>query len=550
VTQRIVLIGLSGAGKSTVARLLGARLGWAVSDTDAEIAGRFGQTIAEIFQDHGESAFRSVERELLFGAVRQERIVVATGGGAVVADDVWSDNALSHPDTLVVALEVSPAVALDRLREQQAADGAASERPLLAVSDPLQRLKLLKSSRQAIYDRAAITLIVDLASPETIAAEIAALLDQGADRVPDVTLTATSGTSAIHISPGVSTSLGGLARARWPTSRRAWLISDDRVGPLHRDAIGAALIDAGFMVTAKDVAAGERSKSLATTGELLDWLLKGGVERSDVVVALGGGVVGDLAGFVAATCLRGLPLIQMPTSILAMVDSSVGGKTGINHPTGKNLIGAFYQPPLVVIDPNLLSTMSRRELASGWGEIVKHAVIQPSTPNGKRGDLLAFLERNAERLLRLDPAAITYAIRRNVALKAAVVEADEREAGMRAFLNFGHTLGHAIEAAGYQHLHGEAIAIGMRAAAAIGTVMGTCDAATGERLAALSENFGLPIHTGADPDRVMVLIQSDKKKFAGTLRWVLPLRDGGVTLRADVPLEVVRTALDSVTVRP
>ncbi len=550
MTQRIVLIGLSGAGKSTVARLLAARLGWTVSDTDAEIAGRFGQTIAEIFRDHGEAAFRSVERELLAGALRQDGIVVATGGGAVVGEDIWGPDGLGHPETLVVALEVSPAVALDRLREQQAADGAASERPLLAVSDPLQRLEHLKSSRQANYDRAAITLIVDAASPDTIAAEIAALLDQGSDRAPDVTLMATSGMSAIHISPGVSIRLGSLARARWPRSRRAWLISDDRVGPLHGDATDAALTAAGFTVTTTYVPGGEGSKSLATTGELLDWLLRGGVERSDVVVALGGGVVGDLAGFVAATCLRGLPLIQVPTSLLAMVDSSVGGKTGINHATGKNLIGAFYQPPLVVIDPNLLSTMPPRELASGWGEIVKHSVIQPSTPNGERGDLLRFLERNAARLLRLDPAAITYAIRRNVALKAAVVEADEREAGMRAFLNFGHTLGHAIEAAGYQHLHGEAIAIGMRAAAAIGVAMGTCDAATGERLAALSERFGLPTHTTDDPARVMELIQSDKKKTAGNLRWVLPLRDGGVTMRADVPLDVVRSALQGVTTRP
>ena len=282
------------------------------------------------------------------------------------------------------------------------------------------------------------------------------------------------------------------------------------------------------------------------TGELLDWLLRGGVERSDIVVALGGGVVGDLAGFVAAICLRGVPLIQVPTSLLAMVDSSVGGKTGVNHPAGKNLIGAFYQPPIVVIDPVLLQTLPPRELRSGWGEIVKHAVIQPSTPDGERGDLLAFLDRNQDRLACLQEPAITYAIRRNVALKAAVVAADEREAGVRSLLNFGHTLGHAIEAAGYRLLHGEAISVGMVAASEIGRTVGTCSQDTVERIRRLIDRFGLPTAAAVDVFAVMQLIQSDKKKSGGKLRWVLPLENGGVDLRADVPETAVLSGLAAV----
>jgi 3-dehydroquinate synthetase len=170
--------------------------------------------------------------------------------------------------------------------------------------------------------------------------------------------------------------------------------------------------------------------------------------------------------------LRGVGLVQVPTTLLSAVDSSVGGKTGINHSAGKNLIGAFLQPPLVIIDPDLLRTAPPRELRSGWGEVIKHAFIQRSTPGGERNDLLTFLERNAANLMALAEPAISYAIWRNVALKAAVVQEDEREVGIRAYLNFGHTLGHAIEAADYHLLHGEAIAVGMCAAAALGAGMG------------------------------------------------------------------------------
>ena len=231
------------------------------------------------------------------------------------------------------------------------------------------------------------------------------------------------------------------------------------------------LRESGFSVSTHAVAPGEGSKSLATAGELYDWLLGGGVERGDVIVALGGGVVGDLAGFVAATVLRGIGLVQVPTSLLAAVDSSVGGKTGINHAAGKNLIGAFLQPPLVIVDTALLRTMPARELRSGWAEVVKHAVIQRSTPGGERGDLAEVLARNAARLSQLEEPATSYVVWRNIALKAAVVAADERETGIRAFLNFGHTLGHAIEAADYQLLHGEAVALGMRAASELGVLV-------------------------------------------------------------------------------
>ena len=288
-------------------------------------------------------------------------------------------------------------------------------------------------------------------------------------------------------------------------------------------------------------------KRLTVAGELYDWLLDGGVERGDVIVALGGGVIGDLAGFVAATTLRGIGLVQVPTSLLAMVDSSVGGKTGLNHEAGKNLIGAFYQPPLVLVDPDLLSSLPVRERTSGWAEIIKHAVIQPGTPGGDRGDLWAFLDRNQVALRAGTQPALTHLIARNVALKAAVVEADERETSLRQILNFGHTLGHGIEAADYRYLHGEAIALGMRAAARIGAAMGTCDDALVARLDATLDAFGLPGHSTAEPERVLALMRGDKKRTAGIQRWILPRATGGVEIRADVPDDVVLAALEHIS---
>jgi 3-dehydroquinate synthase len=300
---------------------------------------------------------------------------------------------------------------------------------------------------------------------------------------------------------------------------------------------------AGFRAAGIAIPPGEGSKSISGAGLLYDWLLDGGIERGDIIVALGGGVVGDLAGFVAATSLRGVGLVQMPTSLLAMVDSSVGGKTGINHRTGKNLIGAFYQPPLVIIDSDFLRTLPPRELASGWAEVIKHGVIQLSTPGGDWNDLFTILDRNKDRLQNLEEPVLSYVIRRNVALKAAVVEADERESGIRAYLNYGHTLGHAIEAAGYRYLHGEAIAVGMRAASRIGVDSGLFDEEGSVRLDTLISDYGLPVRAEVDREKVLSLIGSDKKRAAGTLRWVLPTTGGGVCIREDVVMSTVESAL-------
>jgi shikimate kinase/3-dehydroquinate synthase len=539
----VVLVGVSGTGKTTVGRLLAERLGWAAYDTDAEIEARFGMTVPDIFARHGEPAFRAAERAILGKQLERDKSVIATGGGAITATDAWTSQLLGGEHVLTVALDAQTATSLRRLQQQVVAEGDAAARPLLVGDDPLAAIEQLKSRRQSSYDRAKITLIVDGLEADEVAREIESIVLGSA---PAISLRIGTAQSRIVVSAGSRSRVGDLVRQAYPKARRTWIVTDDGVASHHLQPVSEAIGNAGFQCEQFVVAHGESSKSIAGVSQLYDWMLQNRVERGDVVVALGGGVVGDLAGFAAATTLRGLGLVQVPTTLLAMVDSSVGGKTGINHPSGKNLIGAFYQPPLVIIDPEFLHTLPARERTSGWAEIIKHAVIQPSTPGGQRADLWSFMERNANQLMIGNEPALSYLIRRNVALKGAVVEHDEREAGLRAMLNFGHTIGHAIEAADYHLLHGEAISVGLRAAMRLGEQMGNCDAATVRRLDALLDAFGLPATASADPDRVSTLLISDKKRSGGKQRWVLPKRGGGVEIRDDVPDALVLNVLSMV----
>lgn len=544
--RRIALIGFSGTGKTTVARLLASELGWSSVDTDDEIEQHWGRSIPAIFREQGESAFRTSERETLRAALARDQVVIATGGGAVVDEAAWEPELLGRAGTLVLTLDAAPEKSLERLQRQAAAEGETVERPMLAGDDPLARIRALKETRQHFYDRAHLTLPVDEVSPEEVARELAAVVRSMAGMPLAIRLDASSASSDILIAPGLIDQIGDETRLRWPRARRAWVITDVNVGALYAGRVEELLAAASFDVRTHTVAPGEGSKSLGTTSELYDWMLESGVERGDVVIALGGGVVGDLAGFVAATVLRGIGLVQAPTSLVAAVDSSVGGKTGINHAAGKNLIGAFLQPPLVLVDTNLLRSLPPRELRSGWGEVVKHAVIQKATPGGERGDLQSLLRRNAETLKCLGEPATAYLVWRNIRLKAAVVAEDEREAGIRAYLNFGHTLGHAIEAADYHLLHGEAVGVGMRAASELGVLSGTCSRVEAESIQDLVSLYELPRSAQVNAQRVLDLLGSDKKRVAGKQRYLLPVDGGGVVIREDVTPSHVEQALASV----
>ncbi len=540
--RRVVLIGFSGAGKSTVGRVLADRLGWRLIDTDAEIERREGRSIPEIFRDDGESAFRAIEQTVFSEAVGIEGVVIATGGGAVANEHAWSGSMLGARDTLSVFLD-APAKALhERLVAQQAADASGAARPMLEGDDPLARITELKERRAPWYRRADVVVPVNGRAIEEVVDTIADVAGAGPGRT--VHIDVPGGVSDISIGPGAITGLGRSVSERWPRARRVWVVADENVARHHLASVVARL-GSDREVRTLTFPAGEASKSMAGLGRLYDGLLNGGIERSDVIVALGGGVTGDLVGFAAATVLRGVGLIQVPTSLLAMVDSSVGGKTGINHSTGKNLIGAFYQPPAVLIDPDLLTSLPEREYRSGWAEIVKHSLIEPSTPAGDSG-LLALLVENADRLAERRSPLVPAIIARNVEIKASVVRADERESGLRAILNFGHTIGHAVEAAGYELLHGEAIAVGLHGVMRLGETLGRVPRERVDTVVDLLRRFGLPTEVTADADRVRQLMLSDKKRVAGEQQWILPLAGGGVSIERAIPDEAVSAAIAAV----
>lgn len=320
----------------------------------------------------------------------------------------------------------------------------------------------------------------------------------------------------------------------------AVVVTDDRVGPVHGSPVVASLRDAGVRVSVATVPAGESSKSIAVLDRLWQELLSAGTDRKSLVVAVGGGVIGDLAGFVAASFARGLPFFQIPTTLLADVDSSVGGKVGINLPTAKNMVGAFWQPRGVLIDTAALDTLPAREYRAGLAEVVKYGVILDP-------EFFAYLEARGPAILAREPDVVRHLVARSCRLKADVVEQDEREeTGLRAVLNYGHTFCHAIETvAGYgEYLHGEAVSIGMVCAARLAQLLGRIDTELVERQTRLLEALELPIAARSLPvEALLAAMQRDKKVEHGTLRFVLPTRLGHVELVPGVEPSLVRRVL-------
>jgi 3-dehydroquinate synthase len=317
------------------------------------------------------------------------------------------------------------------------------------------------------------------------------------------------------------------------------IVTNTTVAPLYLQKLSETLIARGIEVISIILEDGERYKDWATLNRIYDAMLERRCDRKTTIVALGGGVIGDLAGFAAATYMRGIPFIQVPTTLLAQVDSSIGGKTGINHPQGKNMIGAFYQPRLVLADTAVLASLPARELSAGLAEVIKHGLVRDE-------GFVVWLEQNVEQLLACDPQALVHAVRRCCKIKAAVVAEDERETGARALLNFGHTFGHAIESGlGYgRWLHGEAVAAGMVMASELSCRMGFIGRADVDRVIALLKRARLPVtQPGLAPGRLLELMAVDKKTEGGQLRFVLLDRIGAASVRAEVPAGMLQQVL-------
>jgi len=528
------LVGMMGAGKSAIGAALAAELGLPFVDLDAEVEAGAGCSIAELFESEGEAGFRRRERGAL-EAIAGRRAVVALGGGALAQPGVAGRLAASGTR---VYLRARPETLAARI-------GAAAGRPLLAGLDAAgreARLRSLLAAREPAYLRADLVLDTDDLDVAGAARELARRLG-AAERRPEaaparrrVEVALGERSYAIEIGAGMLGELGAaLKRVVAPT--RVFVITTPPVGRRWAGRVLRSLREAGLRARRFDVPDGERSKSLAQAGRLYDQLLAAGADRASAIVALGGGVVGDLAGFVAATLLRGLAVVQVPTSLLAMVDSSVGGKTGVNVARGKNLVGAFHQPRLVWIDPATLATLPARQLRAGLAEVVKHAAIRDAA-------LFAALEAEGERLLkeRSAPERWVPILERNCAIKAAVVAQDERESGLRMLLNFGHTLGHAVEAlARYRGvLHGEAVAMGMAFAARRSEALGLAAPGTAARLVALLERLGLPTALPPHPRRAyLAALSVDKKRRDARIHFVALRAIGRAETVALLPREIL-----------
>lgn len=344
----------------------------------------------------------------------------------------------------------------------------------------------------------------------------------------------------IHIGSGLHGRLPDLLREiGWSRRRPLMLVTDDQVGALYGKDVKRDLTDHGFQVGYLTIPAGESSKRLSLLEEMAGDCIRAGLDRTGAILALGGGVVGDLAGFLAASYMRGIPFVQLPTTLLAH-DSSVGGKVGVNHPLGKNMIGAFHQPSMVVFDVETLHTLPEREVASGYAEVVKHALIRDV-------GFVRWLERQVEDLKRLDPESVSEAIWKGCAVKAEVVSQDEKESGLRAILNYGHTIGHALEAAaGYGSLtHGEAVALGMVGEAMLAEESGLCPPVS-ERIARLLSAFGLPTRLTLEltDEELLERMRRDKKVRKGKLTFALPRGIGRVDMVDGLEESVICRALN------
>lgn len=530
--QRLFLVGLTGSGKTTVAPLVAARLGWPWVDLDQEIEARTGESIPEIFA-RGVAEFRRIEADVLAEIAAREPLVVATGGGAILEE---RNRALMRSAGTTVALDVAPETAIARIT-------ARGPFPPLLVGDPVARWHALRADRAPFYAEADVLVDANHADPNWTATRIvAALAARGrlgaAASVQAIPVPLPQAPYTITVGWGALGQLGAHIAALGLPPRVA-LITDATVADLFLAGITAALQQAGITAQPIIIPAGEASKSLTHLGALYDALSAARFERGEAIVALGGGVVGDLAGFAAATYLRGVPLIHVPTTLLAQVDASIGGKTGINHPAAKNAIGAFYQPRAVISDPAALLALDARLVCEGWGEIVKYAAALDA-------DLFAQLEAHADDLLSLAPDWITPIIARCAAIKAAIVSADEREAGPRILLNYGHTIGHALEAVtGYGTLlHGEAVFLGMAVAARLALRLGMVAPDFVARQDALARAVGAPhVLPPIAPEVIFAATRHDKKARGGRVRWVLPTAIGSATTRADVPDELVLAVL-------
>ncbi len=523
--RHVALVGMPGSGKTRFGKELAPRLGLPFLDIDAAIEAREGIAVAAIFAERGEAGFRLAERAAIAAALEGPPAVLALGGGAFADPHT---HALVRRGARTLWLRASLETLATRV-------GTGTKRPLLG-DDPLGALARLLPLREPYYSRADHVLDGEL-SPDLRAAQAVAVLAQAppVERVP----VGPPGYEVL-VGPGLLGQAGGHIRAAgaW---RRALIVGDANVAPLYADALEASLANAGLRAERTIVPAGEASKSWDGLRTLVEGFAAARLARTDLVVALGGGVVGDLTGFAAAIYMRGLDWVQVPTTLLAQVDSSVGGKTAIDLAAGKNLAGAFHDPALVLADTDTLATLPLREMRSGYAEVVKYGLL---------GDARFFewLEDHGAAVLAREPGPLAEAVAHCVRMKAQIVTDDPHEHGRRAVLNLGHTFGHALEAEcgfGDTLTHGEAVALGCAMAFRFSEARDLCPPMHVARAREVLREAGLPtrlsdVHHAFDADALVERMRGDKKAGSGgALTFILAHGIGAAFVARDVQADAV-----------
>ncbi|HLA98033.1 MAG TPA: 3-dehydroquinate synthase [Anaerolineales bacterium] len=502
----LFLYGPPGSGKSALGKALAQALNLPFCDLDEEIEARTGQSIAQIFSQQGEEAFRRLEREMLEKYLERKERVVALGGGALLDP---GSRLRVEASGRVICLRASLTLLLERLRSE------AERRPLLA-GELYNQLADILAKREGHYASFSIQLDVDGKSPGDLAWQAQVLL--GRYHLRGMASGLFPGCE-VRVQAGSLVEVGECLRIDGLGGPVA-VVSDANVARLYAPQVMKSLEETGYAASLVEIPAGEEQKNLRTVERLWASFLTVGLDRAGTVVALGGGVVGDLAGFAAAIYLRGVGWVSVPTTLLSMVDASLGGKTGVDLPQGKNLVGSFHPPRLVLADPDTLESLPPEELRSGMAEAIKHGLIADP-------ELFSRCAQGWDAVA----ADWDWLVRRAMAVKIQIIEADPYERGRRAALNLGHTLGHAIErASDYRLRHGEAVAIGMLAAARLAVRLEMAPAELASRLEAVLRGLGLPrrIPENLDRDKILEYMGVDKKRAGGKPRFVLPVGVGEV----------------------
>jgi 3-dehydroquinate synthase len=531
----LVLVGLPGSGKSAVGRRLAHRHGAAFVDLDELVESQTGRSVADIFAEDGEAGFRRLEHQavLSLGPADQDpelRRIISTGGGAAIDPrNRW----LLYRGRLAIWLDGAPEKLAARLANSH------NVRPLVAGDDPVGTLRRLAAERRRFYAPA-----LQITGTAQISSILQALEKRLADRPSRAVtlLRAETPIGRVEIGTGIAASAVASALLHC-NARRAILVAEPKTWQVAGAGLAESLRASGWQVEHLLLPRGENAKRLRVVERACRELARMHVERKEPLIAVGGGALTDTVGFVAATYLRGVPVIQVPTTLVGQIDAALGGKTAVDLPEGKNLVGAFHQPTAFIADISFLAGLPARQLRAALGEAVKMAVL---------GDerLMELIERDGVAIARgnsgpTESGALAELVERCAWAKVEVVTTDEREAGRRMILNLGHTIGHAVEAAaGYRAiLHGEAVAYGLRGAFAIARALDLTPAARAERVNALLDRLGLAIEPPAvSPAAVREHMAIDKKHALGRLNWVLPT-DTSVTVRSDVPAEAVEAGL-------